>query len=205
MNRLLSDQSLRMILAKIYQIYSQRICDAVADQCKHILALKQMMHGYNDALKRDEVNKIYDGYHSRIVNIMDHFNHVLRFHDTDDDQFYAVFKLFGGECNPNECTQIDKHYRDRQKESEDPHDEDTIARGFIADTLAKIHCHVHHQYHFGFRLRRSNFDDEKYDSTNTRFLEMKKILRQRHSKLRRLSTTYKNTTKTNSQQILAKQ
>ena len=78
-------------------------CNLPADECWYILALRQIMSEYLDALKEGNVNKYYDKYNDKIVNIMNYFNHFLSYHDIDDYQFENVYQLFGGECDLKTC------------------------------------------------------------------------------------------------------
>ena len=66
------------------------------NKCNDVSMLKQIMTEY------DGSDKFYDKYADHIVTILNHFHHLLSYHDMDDDQFNAVFTLFGGECSLND-------------------------------------------------------------------------------------------------------
>ena len=165
------------------------------------------MDEYNEQIG----DKDHEKYADHIVDILDHFNHLLTFHDADDDQFDAIFQLFGGQCALNKCSQIRAHYRNYEQDVDNKLDQSTEENDIVGDIFAQIHCYIHHQYHTGFRLtnadkeiisndeiKNCNDGDEKTESSNSNaFLRMKGILRERCRKSEKiLSLNYTNSKNT---------
>ena len=42
------------------------------------------------------------------------------FHDRDDEEFDAIYNLFGGECKADQCDEIKRFYRNRDQDRNQP-------------------------------------------------------------------------------------
>ena len=87
----------------------------------------------------------------KMVHTLNCFNHFLRFHNANDDEFDIVYKLFGGKCKIDTCNHIKRFCRDRYKDAYELQDTDEH-KEILLDFLSKIHCHIRHPYDIGFRL-----------------------------------------------------
>ena len=98
---------------------------------------------------------------------MDCFNHLLSFHNKNDEEYKFIYNLFGAECNAIKCNKISRHYRNRQINNYDVY-LDNIERRLlcIQQYFDKIHCHFQHGYDIGHRLTENEIKQMDYDNYN---------------------------------------
>ena len=71
------------------------------------------------------------------------------------------------ECNIRNCVKFAQHYRNREKEIENDSSVQETTNNFIyfyVDLLNAMHCHFHHLYDAGLRVKMvdmGNVDDDK--------------------------------------------
>ena len=194
------DNDLSNIITQ-HLVVSTDSCNLEAMECLHVTALKEMIAQNNP----DSIE---------IVPLLNNFNHLLIFHDKTEQDIETIYDLFGGICTIDKCKQLKRFYRNRNDEDVDIQEYQLNGKDandcVLLDFLSKIHCHIHHQYDIGFRLRKSDWDktieceDDKQDefvnqvngcvsmTSNNKFSLIKKIISEKYAKLQSLSLYFRN-------------
>ena len=60
------------------------------------------------------MDSVYDEYYIAIVDILNKFNHLPSFHNTDNE-FAIIYTLFGGFCEVENCNEVQRQCRNRQQ------------------------------------------------------------------------------------------
>ena len=165
------------------------------DECYHILALNKIMKQYEQ--NKDETINLYCDT-QRTVQLLDHFNHLLLNHETDDDQFERFYELFNTNCDPQNCKEIKRHYRNRDKEfnQQQTTDNETDSKQqtetqdkseFVFDLFSQLHCHIYHQYDVGFRISKQEQKQIKELEPNKQLTQLRHILKTKQKKLEQLT------------------
>eukprot|EP01084_Bolivina_argentea_P306246 529165_1 len=197
-NALLAIDNLLALIQNDISSPTKKICNVIKvdlNQCYHIQALHDVITNY---ISIEEMNT------TKVVDILNHFNHFLFYHNKDDVQFECIYNLFGS-CNPQTCNKIQRNYRNRLQIN--PNSNEHVNMSFedahsicIDDILNKIHCHIYHQFDIGYRL--NNFEQKQIpqivtDIDNTQFQQLAKIFQARHSNRNKYSQDYKNSSHKN--------
>eukprot|EP01084_Bolivina_argentea_P276118 471050_1 len=103
------------------------------NQCKYAIILSELLKNYH---LHDRIDKNYN-----IVQILNSFNHLLFKHSKSDTDFHILYKMFGGECDIENCNSIRRRHSDRLSIQYNI-DQCNNDRN-IFDT---IHCHFQHSY-----------------------------------------------------------
>ena len=138
-------------------------------------------------------NKSYENYSNDVTQLLDCFNHLLSYHDVDDEQFQLIYNLFG-RCDIKQCNEIRRNHRNREIDVEMKENEASMREFCIQDIFSTVHCHIYHQYDAGYRLTQmekslirgrnmENGEQSERLMSNHRFLELRRILRRRYCKL----------------------
>ena len=135
---------------------------------------------------KEDSKNMYDYINSKVEkgsysnqDLLNDFNHLLKYYDNDDDFEYIYNNLIGAickECDINQCLMVQRNYRNRINLANDFHidkrndmyfqrnnvvdsdypeedeNEDNSKEINIQQILDKIHCYYYHSYQMGFRL-----------------------------------------------------
>ena len=107
-------------------------------------------------------NKFEKGSYSN-CDLLNDFNHCLKYHDSDEDFEFCynnLISLICKECDINQCLMIKRNYRNRINlgtsqnidKRTDIYFGDDYKEINIQQILDKIHCFYYHSYQMGFRL-----------------------------------------------------
>eukprot|EP01084_Bolivina_argentea_P299109 515564_1 len=165
-------------------------CNGIND-CVQVQKLYQVMNDYDN--NNYNKNDLHEKYSHRTVEIMDYFHHFLSYHNQSDIQFQQAYELFETQCNATKCTQLVRHYRNRECENKD-----NIVN-VIQDIFDTIHCHIRHGYDIGVRLNSTDhaeIDDTKYDVDDGyidgKLINLKCILERRRHDFKQITECKRN-------------
>eukprot|EP01083_Nonionella_stella_P087749 244227_1 len=124
------------------------------------------------------------------VDMLNHFQHLMIYHDSDDD-FEHIHNTLGGNCDQQtgRCIVIDRVLTSKRMSLAQMQKKSTNTHTFHAKEICDvIHCHFRHGYDMGLRLNRDeraaisdckNNEDEK-SNTRIHILNNKKMMRDIH-------------------------
>ena len=161
------------------------------DDCHHLNAICDILL---DGIDKDDYNQYGNGL---LLKYLNHFHHVLQFHDneTNFDMIYDYLicndqnknDLKWG-CDITKCQYLQRNYRHRLKNDNDDNkmDDDNILNQFID----RLHSYYYHSYDRALRIKQSeikqeieNTNDEKNenkdneDPDNAYYLKQENILK----------------------------
>eukprot|EP01084_Bolivina_argentea_P062328 113961_1 len=140
--------------------------------CHHLKQIIDILQTHNVILSDKKPNLDFEKYNN--MNIINHFDHLLRKHEHQFDDIYTNITNIvhnGTKCDLLGCFTMKRHHRDRNPSKNDLHElqikynnvkdvKDIVKQQFID----RIHCYYSHSIDTGYRL--SEYDKANIISNN---------------------------------------
>eukprot|EP01084_Bolivina_argentea_P137419 242006_1 len=143
-------------------------------ECQYMNSFVKLLHTYDN----DMEHMLQNMDKQKLLNIYNHYLHLLHAHDYDDQFEYIFDKL--SSCDISQCNVYRRHNRNNmQMDTMLKYSQSMDAFKSIMD---RMHCHFHHCYDIGYRLTRKEkqfIDDiKREEKDNHSSLEQQSFVNQ---------------------------